>query len=83
MLTTYLDSRCLMILCLVLLHIILLSIPMMIGIYTMVTYFDITHNTAIAISVTVIAVIIQYAFINITSSVRLYDNMTKRVRITG
>ncbi len=56
---------------------------MMIGIYTMVTYFDITHNTAIAISVTVIAVIIQYAFINITSSVRLYDNMTKRVRITG
>lgn len=55
---------------------------MMIGVYAMVTYFDITHNTAIAISITVIAVIIQYAFINIKSSFMLYDNMTKRVKIT-
>jgi hypothetical protein len=55
---------------------------MMIGVYTMVTYFDITHNTAIAISVTVIAGIIQYAFIHIKSSVMLYENMTKRVRLT-
>jgi hypothetical protein len=80
MLSYTVDSKCQFVLCLVLLHIILLSIPMMLGVYTMITYFQMTHSTALSITTTVIVCIIQYTFINIKSSVMLYDNMTKQIQ---
>jgi hypothetical protein len=80
MLSHTVDSRCLFVCCLVLLHIALLSIPTMLGVYTMVAYFQMTNNTAIAITVTIITAVVQYTFINIKSSVMLYDNMTKQIQ---
>jgi hypothetical protein len=79
MLTMTLDSKCWIVLCLVLLHIILLSIPMMLGVYTMATYFEMSQGSALTISCVVICSVIQLSFINIKSSVMLYNNITHQI----
>ena len=80
MLNTTLNSKCWFVLCLILLHIVLLSIPMMLSVYTMATYFEMSQGAALSISAVVICSVVQLSFINIKSSVVLYDNMAQHIQ---
>lgn len=75
-------SRCAIVSFLIIMYGVLLSIPMIISIFTITTYFDLTTHTAIAISVTVICALIHLSLINIQSSIILYDNMVRHIKIT-
>jgi hypothetical protein len=80
MLSTMSDSKYWFVLCLILLHVVLLSIPMILGVYTMASYFEMSQGSALLITVTVIFSVIQLSFINIKSSVILYDNMSQQIQ---
>lgn len=75
-------SRCAIVSFLVIMYGVLLSIPMIIGVFTITTYFELTTHTAIAISVTVICAVIHLSLINIQSSIMIYDNMVRHIKTT-
>jgi len=81
MLISTIESRPFFVFCLVLLHIILFGIPMMLGVFILVTYFQLTHNVAMSITLTIIACVVHFTFINIKSSITFYDDITKHIQI--
>ena len=81
MINTASNSKCWFVLCLVLLHVILLSIPTMLGVYAMTSYFEMSHSIALSITITVICTVTQMSLINVNKFVMLYDNITQQVHI--
>jgi hypothetical protein len=64
----------------VVLHIMLLSIPLILGVYTMAAYFEMSYSVAVSICVTVMCIVTHVSLINIKSSVVLYDNMVQQLQ---
>lgn len=46
----------------------------------MATYFEMSQSVALSISAVVVCSIVQLSFINIKSSVMLYDNMAQHIQ---
>lgn len=68
-------TNCPFIFAIIIVHGILLSLPALIGIYTMVLYFEVSYIAAISVITIILSYIIYVSYTNIKKSIIHYRDM--------